>query len=849
MNWNVETAYYIAIVALACVLGAEIAGIYILISRARRVRDARLSVDEPAEENEQNEESGSDVGAFAAATLLIGSIPIALQLALIVLAVAVAVGALVLVGLLLALWAKGYLLVDARDAKREGEDEGSVEALGAEEISEGVPEEEFFEEESFEEVPVAAFAEASDEAQAQEAYTEPCVAETVEETAEEAPVTVIPHEAPAAAGQVPAGIPVYSSAYPAGQAPVIEKYIKETYKEVIKETTTTTNTNSAPAGAYSPATEEILKAIAELMKLGTQLRMEKEMAVENPVAAQNESLPTFSEEGEDAEDLEEELDAEEEVTDGDETSLEGEEGDGDYESEFFSGNERIVGFDEDTGCYIVARYRKSFEAKLIQARPHVKKYYSEIKNALFGYENTRERISWTINTYTNDRTPIAKINMRNKSVDLYLALDPATLEDSVYRGRDVGDKKKYADTPYFYKVNSPRRLTLALELIQRTCEEHGLSPIDIEFVNYEEQYPFEATEELVQRGLIREYLREETPAATFELDPDHAPLLPEEDASVVPANAGFTWEFDDEQDEEAPATEEPVAETAAEAPVEETDTEEPAVEEPATEEAAAGASDTTTTTTTHESVKTTEHEYTERYYGIPGIPAEPQAIPAVAEPIEAIAEPCEAAVEEPAVEEPVEESPVEDVTEETEEIVEDAVAEADAEETVEPEEELIWETEVVEEGYEEEPEEVYEKVEETYEEEPEETYEEVEEIYEEEAEEVYEEAEEVEEEIEEEIEEEEAEEVKATPAPAPARVNDSTVALLDVCQFDGHFQDGAVINLEALKKVGLAPASALTLKVYASGPIKGQYTVEANHFTLDAIKAIGDADGDSIMIR
>ena len=28
-----------------------------------------------------------------------------------------------------------------------------------------------------------------------------------------------------------------------------------------------------------------------------------------------------------------------------------------------------------------------------------------------------------------------------------------------------------------------------------------------------------------------------------------------------------------------------------------------------------------------------------------------------------------------------------------------------------------------------------------------------------------------------------------------------------------------------------------------------EFTVEANHFTLDAIKAIGDADGDSIMIR
>jgi ribosomal protein L15 len=39
------------------------------------------------------------------------------------------------------------------------------------------------------------------------------------------------------------------------------------------------------------------------------------------------------------------------------------------------------------------------------------------------------------------------------------------------------------------------------------------------------------------------------------------------------------------------------------------------------------------------------------------------------------------------------------------------------------------------------------------------------------------------------------------------------------------------------------------LKIYASGEITKSFTVEANHFTLDAIKAISDADGDSVMVR
>ena len=653
----------------------------------------------------------------------------------------------------------------------------------------------------------------------------------------------------------------------------------------------------------------------------------------------------------------------------------------------------------------MARYRKSCEAKLIQARPETKKYYSAIRNALMGYEGTKERMSWTIDTYTNEHTQIAKINVRPRTLDLYLALEPSTLEDSVYRGKDVGGKKKYAETPFLYKVNSPRKLTLALELVQRACEEQGLSPIDIEEINYEEQYPFTDTETLITRGLIREYLREEKPAVTFELDPDHVPQLIEEDETVIPANANFIWEFDNDQPEveepiaeevveEAPVIEEPVVEEpiVEEEPV----VEEPIVEEPVAEKPYVAPGTTTTTTTTHETIRTTNGrgaEINEKARTIEVLPepaveriaiAEQIAPKAVEEPIvEEIAEeiptqevveevieeieaPVEEIIEEEIIDdeieeeieettaeqaaqiqsavaalfgddifeedEPIEEEPVvEVVEEEVEEIVEEIIEEEPEEEIVEeiieeePEEEIVEEIveevieeeieeiieeepvedeiveeiieevieeepeaeaeeeyyeEVYEEVYEEEPEaeaeeeyyeEVYEEVyeeepeaeteeeyyeevyEEVYEEEPEteeveeEYYEEVyEEVYEEEPEEVYEDEEYYEEVIE--VEEEEEAEVEEKPA-APLYQASGDVVLLDVCVFDDYFDNGAIVNLETLKQVGLAPENATRLKVYATGELKGQFTVEANHFTLDAIKAIGDADGDSIMIR
>ena len=60
---------------------------------------------------------------------------------------------------------------------------------------------------------------------------------------------------------------------------------------------------------------------------------------------------------------------------------------------------------------------------------------------------------------------------------------------------------------------------------------------------------------------------------------------------------------------------------------------------------------------------------------------------------------------------------------------------------------------------------------------------------------------------------------------------------------------GTVINLELLKAHDVVLPSATVLKIYAGGTLSKAFTVEANHFTLDAIKAISDADGDSVMVR
>ncbi|MBO7273884.1 MAG: hypothetical protein J6V22_03415, partial [Clostridia bacterium] len=536
---SVENIYYIAIAVLACILGAEIAGIYVLISKLRAIR-------KQDEDVQNNDYSGG--ANYAIAAISFGAVSATAELVLLILVIAAAVGALVLCVLLAVLYAKGYLLASQKVAEL-AKKQPVVQAYAAQESDEQTYDETSDEQYATEEEITYGDQDYEGDEEAKQAIAELM---NGEENTEENQTAVVANDENVSVVEsghtvertiITEGVPNSM-----GQAPVVEKHIIETTREIIKETNTTTVTEDKSA---VQVTEEMRKAIDELKRLGLQLRMEREVAVVHP-AQSNEAI---DEDEIDELEAEDELDAEDEA----EREADAEENDDEYESDLF-GNERIVGFDEETGCYIIARYRKSCEAKLMQSRPATKKYYSAIRNALMGYEGTKERMSWTIDTYTNEHAQIAKINVRPRTLDLYLALDPATLEDSVYRGRDVGGKKKYAETPFLAKVNSPRKLALALELVQRACEELGLSPIDIAEVNYEEQYPFTDTETLIARGLVREYLREEKPAATFELDPDHVPQLAEEDETVIPANANFTWEFDNDQPEvEEEVVEESVA--------------------------------------------------------------------------------------------------------------------------------------------------------------------------------------------------------------------------------------------------------------------------------------------------
>lgn len=233
--------------------------------------------------------------------------------------------------------------------------------------------------------------------------------------------------------------------------------------------------------------------------------------------------------------------------------------------------EKVIGFNEETGNYLVVHYRRGFEARLIQANPEIKRYYSDLKNALLTYEGTKSRLSWTSDNFHNGRRQVAKINVKSGLLVLYLAIDPKSLEGTVYRGRDVSDKKKYEDTPFEYKIRTPRKLKWGIELIEKTSDGMGLTKNAPDPVDYVKKYAFETTEELVNRGLIKETMTEESPSdlspellrrsgETFgTVEPDE-PILPASDEPY------------DEPAEEAVIEPEPAVDLA---PIEESVSEEP----------------------------------------------------------------------------------------------------------------------------------------------------------------------------------------------------------------------------------------------------------------------------------
>lgn len=158
--------------------------------------------------------------------------------------------------------------------------------------------------------------------------------------------------------------------------------------------------------------------------------------------------------------------------------------------------------------YIVIKYSKSFEAKLIQGTDDAKRYYSELKNCLLSYgvksNLVKSRMSWKWEAFRYGRKTLARLRLRGKTVSVVLALNPDDYKDTKYLVESVADIACYADTPALCRIKSERRLKYTKELIAKMMQDNGLTQKpDFVPVNYAPLYPYDTTENLVERKLVK----------------------------------------------------------------------------------------------------------------------------------------------------------------------------------------------------------------------------------------------------------------------------------------------------------------------------------------------------------
>ena len=146
------------------------------------------------------------------------------------------------------------------------------------------------------------------------------------------------------------------------------------------------------------------------------------------------------------------------------------------------------------------RYRRSFTSRLIQAEDYIKDYYNEIKNYILSYKGVKARSSWSKETFKRGRLPIARIDVKGKTLCLYLALEPKDIPEK-YHVSDISEKRGGDEYPTLLKVRSDRAKKYALLLISDIMDKHSIPQTDS--VPEEFRLPYEDDAALIERGLIK----------------------------------------------------------------------------------------------------------------------------------------------------------------------------------------------------------------------------------------------------------------------------------------------------------------------------------------------------------
>ena len=121
------------------------------------------------------------------------------------------------------------------------------------------------------------------------------------------------------------------------------------------------------------------------------------------------------------------------------------------------------------------RYEKSFTAKLLLADQSVKDYYALIVGEILSYDKTRARNGWGGVAFTAGKNAFARVEIKGKTLYVYLAGEAEDCSSLKYKAAAVGDKKKYEKTPSVLKIKSEGAAKNAVKQIEKLAERFSLT--------------------------------------------------------------------------------------------------------------------------------------------------------------------------------------------------------------------------------------------------------------------------------------------------------------------------------------------------------------------------------------
>ena len=148
-------------------------------------------------------------------------------------------------------------------------------------------------------------------------------------------------------------------------------------------------------------------------------------------------------------------------------------------------------------------YNYSFEARLHQADDNSKEAFNEARTIFEGY-GVKLRPSWKKIRVYKGKELYGFIVFRGKKLALCLAIDPKTLANTKYKGKDISDKALYKNTPFEFKITSARKVTYIEDLIDMMLvDKYEYN----EKVVYKDKFRYYTLETLIEKGLVKKGLK------------------------------------------------------------------------------------------------------------------------------------------------------------------------------------------------------------------------------------------------------------------------------------------------------------------------------------------------------